>query len=232
MKPTIIFLHGGPGFQDYLKPFFEELNNDFKCIFYDQVRGPEIKIENMLFQLDEIINSLSGKIILLGHSWGAVLATEYAGRNQSKLSGLVIMSTGLSDKHWKDEYCKELKDLGLENAEPEQIFFTPEEVDLGKTILDKAWDTFSEETFNSIKYSYLEKYDVTPLLKSLKIPAINIFGEKDVRFPARVARTFSSYNSAIVDYQIPNAGHFPFLLSSGRIQICKILKGNFLKTSR
>ncbi len=80
----------------------------------------------MLLQLDEIVNSLSGKIILLGHSWGAVLATEYAGRNQSKLSGLVIMSTGLSDMHWKDEYNRELKDLGLENAEPEQIFLTPE----------------------------------------------------------------------------------------------------------
>ncbi|MBC7427258.1 MAG: alpha/beta hydrolase [Bacteriovorax sp.] len=228
MEPTIIFLHGGPGFQDYLKPFFEDLGNDFECVFYDQVHGPEIKIENLLLQLDEIIRSIPGKIILLGHSWGAVLATEYAGRNQSKLSGLVLMSTGLTDKHWKDEYYKELEDLGLENAELEKIFLTPEEVALGETILDKVWDTFSEETFNSIKQSYLGKYDVTPLLKSLKIPIINIYGEKDVRFPARVSKTFGSFNSNMIDFQISNAGHFPFLLEAGRMQIYKILKENFL----
>lgn len=138
------------------------------------------------------------------------------------------MSTGLCDKHWKDEYYKELEDLGLENAGPEQIFLTPEEVELGETILDKSWDTFSEETFYSIKQSYLEKYDVTPLLKLVKIPIINIYGEKDVRFPARVSKTFSSFNSGMVDFQISNAGHFPFLLSSGRMQIYKILKESFL----
>lgn len=228
MKPIIIFLHGGPGFQDYLKPFFEDLNNDFECIFYDQVRGPEIKIEDMLLQLDEIVNPLSGNVILLGHSWGAVLATEYAGRNQSKLSGLVLMSTGLSDKHWKDVFYKELEDLGLEDVEPEQIFLTPDEIELGETILDKAWKTFSQETFNSIKLSYLEKYDVTPILKTLKIPVINIFGEKDVRFPARVSKTFYLYNNDLKDYQISNVGHFPFLQSTGRKQIYKILKEIFL----
>jgi pimeloyl-ACP methyl ester carboxylesterase len=227
MKTTIIFLHGGPGFQDYLKPFFKDLEDDFQCIFYDQVSGPEIKIENMLIQLDEIVSSVSGKIILLRHSWGAVLATEYAGRNQSKLSGLVIISTGLSHKHWKDEYYKELENFGLQNAVPEQIFLTPEEVELGETILDKSWETFSEVTFNSIKQSYLENYDVTPLLKLLKIPVISIFGEKDVRFPARVSKTFRSFKSDIIDFQILNAGHFPFLRDAGRKQIHKILREKF-----
>lgn len=228
MKPTIIFLHGGPGFQDYLKPFFEELKDDFECIFYDQVRGPEIRIENMLSQLDEIVCSISGKIILLGHSWGAVLATEYAGRNQSKLSGLVLMSTGLSHKHWKDEYHKEVEDLGLTDAGPEQIFLTPEEVEQGASFLDSSWLTFSEETFININKSYLEKYDVTPLLKLLKIPVVNIYGEKDIRFPARVAKTFHLFKSDMIDFQISNVGHFPFLQNAGRTQIFKILKEKFL----
>ncbi len=95
-------------------------------------------------------------------------------------------------------------------------------------ILDKILDTFSEETFNSIKQSYIEKYDVTPLLKTLKIPVINIFGEKDVRFPARVSKTFRSYNNDLIDFQISNSGHFPFLQSVGRKQIYKILKESLL----
>jgi len=65
-------------------------------------------------------------------------------------------------------------------------------------------------------------------LKTLKIPVINIFGEKDVRFPARVSKTFRSYNNDLMDFQISNAGHFPFLQSVGRKQIYKILKESLL----
>jgi pimeloyl-ACP methyl ester carboxylesterase len=228
MKPTIIFLHGGPGFQDYLKPFFEELRDHFECIFYDQVRGPGIRIEDMLSQLDVIVGSATGKVILLGHSWGAILATEYAGRNQSKLAGLVLMSTGLNHQHWKDEYHKELVNLELNDAGPEQIFLTPEELKDGVAFLNSSWLTFSEETFTSINKSYLETYDVTPFLRVLKIPIINIFGEKDVRFPNRVAKSFRLIKSDIVDFQISNVGHFPFLQDIGKEQIFKILKENFL----
>ena len=44
-KHTIIFLHGGPGFKDYLKPYFNPLDSEFKCVFYDQKRGSEVGIE-------------------------------------------------------------------------------------------------------------------------------------------------------------------------------------------
>ena len=227
MKSTIIFLHGGPGFRDYLKPYFEELKDQFNCIFYDQVRGPEINIEDMISQLNEIVCSISGEIILLGHSWGAVLAAEYAGRHQSKLSGLVLISTGLNHKHWKDEYHKELEDLGLNDASLEQIFLTPEEIKEGIPFLNQSELTFSEETFMSINKSYLGTYDVTPYLKTLFIPVINIFGEKDVRFPARIAKNFNEYKSDIINFQIASVGHFPFLQESGREQIHKILKEQF-----
>lgn len=44
MKTNLIFLHGGPGFKDYLKDYFVELSNDFECIFYDQSRGNTVGI--------------------------------------------------------------------------------------------------------------------------------------------------------------------------------------------
>ncbi len=226
MKATIIFLHGGPGFKDYLKPFFTELNDRFDCIFYDQARGPKVVLEDLLSQLDEIVCSLSGKIILLGHSWGGVLAIEYAARNQAKLSGLVLMSTCLCYTHWKDEFNKEKLNLGLVNAGVEKIFLAPDEVKEGKAFLDSTWRTFSEETFASLNKSYIGKFDVTPLLKGLKIPVLNIFGEKDVRCPARVAKTFRLFKEDMIDFQIPDAGHFPFLQNSGRLQIYKILTEN------
>lgn len=47
-KHTIIFIHGGPGFKDYLKPYFNELENEFKCIFYNQKRGSKVRIEDLI----------------------------------------------------------------------------------------------------------------------------------------------------------------------------------------
>lgn len=228
MKSTLIFLHGGPGFQDYLKPFFTSLEDKFNCVFYDQVRGSQTQLEDMLSQLDELVRSLPGKKVLVGHSWGAILATEYAAREQSKLAGLVLISTGLNHKHWKDEYRKELANLGLEDAGPEQIFLAPDEVKKGASFLEQSWQTFSGETFDSINDSYLSNYDVTEKIGTIQIPIINIFGELDVRFPTRITKTFRNYNSKINDFQISKAGHFPFLRTAGRDQIYKILENYFL----
>ncbi len=219
-------MHGGPGFRDYLKPYFEILSNTFECIFYDQVQGPDVKIEDMLAQLDSIVSSASGQVALLGHSWGAILALEYAAKNPSKIAGLALMCTAITEHQWFNEYHQELKNLGLDNAGPEQIFLTPNEAELGVPFLDKSWETFSDETFQSICSSYLDDFDVSPKLQSLKIPIINIFGTKDVRFPLRVTKSFSTYNNNITDFEIKDAGHFPFLSNSGNNQIIKILEIN------
>lgn len=226
MKHTLIFLHGGPGFKDYLKPYFEALTNNYNCIFYDQFYGPDVTLEKMLTQLDTIVNSSLGNITLIGHPWGAVLAVEYAAINQNKLSSLVIMSTGLNHKHWKDEFYKELDELGLKDVGLEQIFLTSDEFELGLPFLAKTEKTFSEETFNNISSSFLKNFNTTSLLSSIKIPILNIFGEKDIRFPTRVTKSFRSFNQNILDFEILDAGHFPFLKESGRIQIYKIFKSH------
>lgn len=59
MKPKLIFFHGGPGFQDYLKPYFNSLEEQFECIFFDQLRGPQVEMNDLLKQLDDIIQSSS-----------------------------------------------------------------------------------------------------------------------------------------------------------------------------
>ena len=148
-KRSIIFLHGGPGFKDYLKPYLSDLKADFNCIFYDQKRGAKIRIDDLVLELDKLVESQSDKPILLGHSWGGVLGTEYTKRFQSKVSGLVLMSTGLNASQWV-QWNKELDDLGLGDAPPEKLFLTSIELENGKKLLDETMKTFSGETFDSI----------------------------------------------------------------------------------
>ncbi len=226
MNQTLIFLHGGPGFQDYLEPYFTGLSSNFDCIFYDQLRGPQIKIEDLILQLDQRVNSIQGKKILVGHSWGAVLAVEYARRHQEKLSGLVMLCTGLNSDHWGKEYRNELEMLGLTNAGPEKIYLAQHEEHIGIPFLDKVGTTLSEETFASLT-PYLRSYDLTLFLNTIHLPILNIFGENDLRFPTRITRTFRKFNSNMLDLEIPKVGHFPFLSENGRARVYAGINATF-----
>lgn len=228
MVTKLIFLHGGPGFRDYLEPFFGPLKSDFECVFYDQLQGEKVSVDDLIGQIDQFVSTSSDKVVLLGHSWGAVLAAEYVIRHPHNIAGLVLMSTGLKSEHWKDDFRKELARLGLLNAKPEEIFLLPDELEEGTVLLDKVWETFSEVTFDHLDINYLRQYDLTSGIKTVQAPILNIFGDRDIRFSARVAKTFRDFNNAIIDFEVTNAGHFPFLKTRNREKIFEVIRQTFL----
>ena len=100
----VVVLHGGPDFNhNYLLPELDRLSDAFRLIYYDQ-RGrgkssanvsPEtVSIETELDDL-EMLRQYFGldTIAVLGHSWGALLAMEYATRNARHLSHLFLMNS-------------------------------------------------------------------------------------------------------------------------------------------
>ena len=136
------------------------------------------------------------------------------------------MSTGLNSKQWT-QWNEELDILGLGDASAEDLFLTPSEFDEGIKLLEETMKTFSNETFETIFENYLKKYDLLSALKNFNLPIYNIFGEKDLRFSKNVTTTFKSYNKSIVDIEIPNAGHFPFLEERNRKLITSTIIKHF-----
>ena len=181
----------------------------------------------MLEQLDVIVAGHKSPVILAGHSWGAVLGIEYAAGNSKKVAGLATMCSGLSHEHWFTEYQKEKERLGLLSASPKEIFLAPNERVEGKALLDSSWETFSEETFESLNLNYLSNYDLTKSFSNLQMPILNIFGEMDVRFPPKVTKSFAKHNPNVVDLEVKGAGHFPFLQQSQRVQIHQAMRNVF-----
>ena len=100
--PPIVILHGGPDFDhEYLLPAFDRLADAFRLVYYDQ-RGrgrsfsgqdPQgITIATEIDDLDRVVAwTGGGPVVLLGHSWGGLLATEYAIRHPARVSHLILL---------------------------------------------------------------------------------------------------------------------------------------------
>ena len=106
----IVCIHGGPGGDyRYLLNCKDLTDHGYRVIFYDQ-RGSglsqrfpkEYYTELGSGALDLLYDELSGviahyrtslnqKVFLIGHSWGAMLATAYAGKHPDAIQGLVRM---------------------------------------------------------------------------------------------------------------------------------------------
>ena len=99
---AMIVLHGGPDFDiSYLLPELDRLSDTFHLIYYDQrgrgrsadyVKPEDVSLESEMADLDEVREHFHlERVVLLGHSWGAVLALEYALRHPERVSRLVLM---------------------------------------------------------------------------------------------------------------------------------------------
>ncbi|WP_165872699.1 alpha/beta fold hydrolase [Celerinatantimonas diazotrophica] len=218
-KKTIIYLHGGPGFDDYLESYFSILNDTFNCVFYSQKKGFDITIDELIEEIDVLVSKCEDKPILLGHSWGGVLALKYISLFKNKISGLILLNTGLNTKQWL-KYRDMLKFYDLEDANPEDIFMTEKEKTNGRDFFENMSSTLSEETFDSLFKSFLADFDIINELSTITFPILNIFGEKDYRFPIEIPRSFKKFNADIIELEIKDSGHFPFILEENLDKIC------------
>ena len=113
--PPLLILHGGPGAShDYLLPHLVPLARRNRLVFIDERGGgkspklenpAEYTVENMVEDAEAVRKALRlGKINLLGHSFGGVLAQAYAFKYQKNLSHLVLCSTFHSTKRFNEVF--------------------------------------------------------------------------------------------------------------------------------
>src|SRR5512141_1228116 len=119
---AIIVLHGGPDFdQSYLLPEMDRLSDSYHLIYYDQrgrgksadnVRPEDVTLASDIADLEKVRQHFHlQSVTLLGHSWGTVLALEYALKYPERVSHLILMNPGPASV---DDY-KQLRKDWLEN---------------------------------------------------------------------------------------------------------------------
>lgn len=135
----LVIVHGGPGAShDYFLPYLLPLARHNKLVFIDErgsgrsekLADPKgYTVENMVEDVEAVRVALGlGKINLLGHSYGGVLAQAYALKYQKNLAHLILCSTFSSTKainelfvQMKDKMPAELRDR-IDRMESEGLF--------------------------------------------------------------------------------------------------------------
>lgn len=100
----LLIVHGGPGAShDYFLPYLLPLARHHKLIFIDERGSGKSEkledpagytVENMVEDTEAVRQGLKlGRVSLLGHSYGGVLAQAYALKYQANLTHLLLCST-------------------------------------------------------------------------------------------------------------------------------------------
>jgi proline iminopeptidase len=126
-RPLVV-LHGGPGgSHDAFLPYLLPLARSHRVIFIDERgsgRSEKLEdpsgytIENMADDVEAVRQALDlGKIDLLGHSCGGVLAQAYAFKYQENLSSLILCSTFHSAKKMNQVFERMMERMSPELRE-------------------------------------------------------------------------------------------------------------------
>jgi proline iminopeptidase len=125
--PMLVVLHGGPG-GDYrsLLNCSRFSADGFFVVFYDQ-RGSglsrrhskdsytsiQLFTDDLAAVISHYRQSPDQKVILMGLSWGAMLATAYINERPAEVRGAVLMEPGGFTWHDAEEYVKRTRDLDV-----------------------------------------------------------------------------------------------------------------------
>ena len=124
----LMVVHGGPGAShDYFLPYLLPLARHNRLIFIDERGSGKSEklddpagytVENMAEDVEAVRQGLKlGKISLLGHSYGGVLAQAYALKYQKNLTHLILCSTFFSTSKMNAVFQKQLAALPAETRQ-------------------------------------------------------------------------------------------------------------------
>lgn len=215
-KPVCFVLHGGPGSDHtYYKPFLTPLTECMQLVYIDNrgsgcsAEGPQstYTLENNVADLEALREYLGlEKIVMLGQSYGGIVAQSYAVKYPERLSGLILITTSPSyrfierarkfvNEHGNDEQ-KRLTDIVFKG----QIASDEQHLAFGRALAPfyaysynpQPSDEEKQEAQNSLKRAklcyqatnegflgFLHSYDIIDQLSAVNAPTLIIAGRHD-----------------------------------------------------
>lgn len=146
----VLVLHGGPDFDHcYLLPELDLLARSLRLIYYDQrgrglsgegVQPDEVSLQSELADLDAVRAHFQvERVALLGHSWGGLLALEYALHYPHRVSHLLLMNSAPVSHADLVTFREERLRTAREDVEQLQVLATTDAYQAGDLEEDAAY---------------------------------------------------------------------------------------------
>ena len=248
----VIVVHGGPGLDhSYFLPHLERLSESYRLHFYDQrASGRSTAGDSAAFTLAQFVADLDSvrvasdhdKVHVLAHSWGSILALNYAISHTEHVASLVLVnpiaaSTSLqqgaairlqqritpADSVAKAEL---MASSAFQRRDPDALqsffrlnfrpsFYKPERV----STLNFGFDEHFASRSSMLRLlggdNAFTSYDLHSKLEGLAIPVQVVFGIHDAIGVDELAPMLNALpNSRLV--RMDSSGHFPFVEEPAR----------------
>jgi pimeloyl-ACP methyl ester carboxylesterase len=191
--PALVVLQGGPGLTSRsVAPIAERLQDDFRVIRFEHTGW---SVRDVLEQMDAVRSGLGEeRWFVLGHSWGAAVASLYAAAYPERVRALVLahpleISTAFCDPG-DDALCGGDEPLAEEH-----------DADVAALLWEDLEATCPDVTG--------EGYDLAPVARQVVAPALVLLGERDL-IDHRSGLRWAELTSAQL-ITVSGAGHWSFL---------------------
>jgi len=243
----VFIIHGGPGMDHtYLVSGMDTLYDSNRLVYYDQ-RGSgksdaelnceSINMDNFVQDLEKLRKAFKyEKIALIGHSWGGLVAMEYALKYPSYVKALILMNSTPASTKGVERFYENLDlrlkpisdklatiesstDFNLRNPEAisnylhlilQKYFWDEKKCKLlPKTICRQTAANFAT-IGGLLENDYLSDFDIREAIKKIACPTLVVHGDCDP-IPEKYADEIHQGIKGSQYFLIARCGHFPFI---------------------
>lgn len=214
-KPTLIALHGGPGFDhSYLRPDLDPLGEVAQLIYVDlRGQGRSERQRNEYYQVGIMADDIADfcaelgieKPVVLGHSFGGFIALSLVLRHPDLLGGLILFSTVPAARGYDLDALEQLVGKELREIAAREQKGVASEEDMQRfleEVFPHFWSDFKPEYLSSLFSKTIineeigpymqarleQEYDVRSQLASISTPTLVLHGRHDWVCPFREAQ--------------------------------------------
>lgn len=170
--PALVLISGGPGIShDYFHPYFSSLANSYRVVYFDalgrgksdRAKSPkDYTLSRDVEDVEGLRNALGlGKVTLLGHSYGGIVAQAYALRFAGSLQRLILVDSLFSAEMWQ---------ANNDNSNRELRNQFPETWDKIQEVRAQGLNSCSKEyqAINDVSPAFLMFYDTSNFQKIIR----------------------------------------------------------------